>query len=82
MCHSLVEGKAADVLILKCDFQFSVISSEVYFKEYLLLMSRLTTKINVLLCLKISYFTSVLLVIHVTLSKFSLKFLTCISSRF
>lgn len=82
MCHSLVEGKAADVLILKLDFQFSAISSEVYFKEYLILTSRLTTKINVLLCLKISYFTSVLLVIHVTLSKFSLKFLTCISSRF
>lgn len=82
MCHNLLEGKAADILILKFDFRFLVNSSEVYFKEYLLLISRLTTKINVLLCLKISYFTSVLLVIHVTLSKFSLKFLTCISSSF
>lgn len=68
-------------MVSKFDFEFLFNSSGVYFeyREYLLLMSRLTTKRNVLLYLKIICFFSVLLVIYVTLSKFSLKFLTCIN---
>lgn len=72
------------VLVSKFDFKFLFNYSGVYVehREYLLLMSRLTTKMNVLLYLKIIYFFSVLLVIHVTLFKFSLKFLTSINISF
>lgn len=84
MCYNLVEVKVSDTFrYLNLTLNLFLIFLECTLNtEYLLLMSSVTTKINVLLYLKISYFFNVLLVIHVTLCKFSLKFLTCISVQF